>query len=101
MKETTPASRLKGQRGYVIQTQPWPDIIEHYRKHGGLALTPILRLVQSFAASSVSAEIFGATSMFDLLLSDSADFRSGDSTLQICYDSAAQQFKFRHMTFSG
>jgi len=64
-------------------------------------LLPMLRLVESLAASPASSEIFGATSMFDLLLSDNRDFRGGDSTLCVSYDLAARQFQFRHRTFSG
>src|SRR4051794_2447690 len=98
MNEITPKGRLEGQRGHVIHTRPWPDIVEHYRKNGGSSFLPMLKLVESLAASSASSEIFGATSMFDLLLSDTRDFRGGDSTLCVSYDAAARQFQFRHRT---
>ena len=101
MTDITPKSRLEGQRGHLVHTRAWPDIIEHYRKHGGSSLLPMLRLVESLAASPASSEIFGATSMFDLLLSDNRDFRGGDSTLCVSYNVAARQFQFRHRTFSG
>lgn len=101
MTDITPKGRLEGKRGLVIHTRPWPEIIEHYRKHGGQAFLPMLRLVESIAASPASSEVFGATSMLGLLLSDTPNFRGGDSTLQVSYDSAAHQFLFRHKTFSG
>jgi hypothetical protein len=38
--------------------------------------------------------------MFDLLVSDCSDFRSGDSTLRIHYEPADRSFTFEHSTFS-
>jgi hypothetical protein len=99
MTDITPKTRLEGQRGYVIHTRPWEAIVEHYRKLDALA--PMLRLVESIASSPVSSQLFAGTSMSDLLLSDSADFRIGDSTLRIRYHSSNQQFDFRHTSFSG
>jgi len=101
MTDITPKSRLEGQRGYVIHTRPWPEIIEHYKKHGGSAFTPMLRLVESLVTSPASSQVFGATSMFDLLLSDSHDFRAGDTTLRVSYHPREHQFEFSHRTFSG
>ncbi len=101
MTDITPKVRLEGQRGHVVHTRPWLEIVEHYRKQGGQPLLPMLRLVEAIAASRASNDIFGATSMFTLLLSDTPDFRGGDSTLQVSYNPAAQQFLFHHRTFSG
>ena len=99
MTDITPKTRLEGQRGHVIHTRPWADIVERYRKH--VAFAPMLHLVETLASSPVSTQLFAATSMFDLLLSDSADFRIGDSTLRISYRSSDRQFEFRHTSFSG
>ena len=101
MTDITPKTRPEGQRGHVIHTRPWADIVEHYRKHGGSALKPMLRLVEAIASSPVSTQLFAATSMFDLLLSDCVNFRIGDSTLHISYRSSENQFEFRHISFSG
>jgi hypothetical protein len=99
MKDVTPKARLEGQRGYVIRTRSWESIIERYRGHG--AFTPMLQLVGGIASSPASSELFAATSMFDLLLSDGPDFRSNDSTLRISYRPRDRQFEFRHVSFSG
>lgn len=99
MTDITPKTRLEGQRGYVIRTRPWDSIAEHYRKHEALA--PMLHLVEAIATSRVASQLYAGTSMFDLLLSDSADFRIGDSTLRISYRPSDRQFEFRHISFSG
>jgi hypothetical protein len=99
MTDITPKTRLEGQRGYVIHTRPWEAIAEHYRKHDALA--PMLHLVESIASSPVSSQLFAGTSMFDLLLSDTTDFRIGDSTLRISFRPSERQFEFRHTSFSG
>ena len=101
MTDITPKSRLEGQRGHVIHTRPWAEIADHYTKHGGTALTPMLHLIEGIASSPASGQLFGATSMFDLLLSDCENFRFGDSTLRIAYRPAESLFEFRHHTFSG
>lgn len=99
MTDITPKTRLEGQRGYVIRTRPWESIIEHYQKHDALA--PMLHLVEAVASSPASSQLFAGTSMFDLLVSDSADFRIGDSTLRISYRSSDRQFEFSHISYSG
>lgn len=99
MTDNTPKTRLEGQRGYVIHTRPWPDIIERYR--GVAPFAPMLRFVESVAAAPASTQLFAATSMFDLLVSDSPDFRSGDSTLCIAYHPSDATFQFRHRSYSG
>jgi len=38
---------------------------------------------------------------YGIALSDTPDFRSTDSTLEIDYYSAPRHFEFRHRTFSG
>jgi len=90
---------MEGQRGFVIRTRPWEAIADHYRKHDGHA--PMLHLVEAIASSPVSGQLFAGTSMADLLLSDSADFRIGDSTLHISYRRGDRHFEFRHTSFSG
>lgn len=39
--------------------------------------------------------------MFELLVSDSPDFRIGDSTLHVTYRPSDGLFKFHHHSFSG
>jgi hypothetical protein len=99
MTDITPKTRLEGQRGCVIHTRPWVVIAEHYRSH--VSFAPMLHLVEALASSPASAQLFAATSMFDLLLSDCADFRIGDSTLHISYRPSEHEFEFRHTSFSG
>lgn len=99
MTDITPKTRLEGQRGHSTRTRPWADIIERYRAVPPFA--PMLRFVESVAASPASAELFVSTSMFDLLVSDSPDFRTGDSTLCISYQPSDALFHFRHRSYSG
>jgi hypothetical protein len=99
MTEITPKTRLEGQRGQVIHTQPWPEIIEHY--HNAASFAPMRRLVEAIASSPAGTELYGANSTFDLLLSDCQDFRFGDSTLCIAYRPSEHVFEFRHHCFSG
>ena len=102
MTEITPKTRLEGQRGYVIRTRSWDTLVEFYRDliSKGWAFLPMLRLVEAIATSPTAAQIHGATSHSDLLLSDCADFRSGDSTLHIAYEPSARTLLFWHRSFS-
>src|SRR5688500_7223405 len=103
MTDITPKTRLEGQRGHVIHTSSWESLVDFYRDRiaHGLRLEPMLHLVAAIGASPIAPQLFGATSMFDLMLSDCADFRFGDSTLCIAYTPSDRVFEFRHHTFSG
>lgn len=103
MADITPKTRLEGQRGYVIRTRSWDAIVEFYRDliSEGWAFLPMLRVVEAIATSPAAAQLHAATSHSVLLLSDCADFRSGDSTLQIGYEPGDQTFHFRHHSFSS
>src|SRR3954464_9547730 len=99
MTDITAKSRLEGQRGHVIHTRPWSEIADHYRRVGPFA--PMLRFVELVAKSTASAQLFAATSMCELLVSDTPDFRFGDSTLGVTYRPSDRVFQFRHHSFSG
>ena len=103
MTDITPKTRFEGQRGYVIHTRSWDAIVEFYRDliSKSWPFLPMLRVVEAIAASPVATQIHGATSHSDLLLSDCADFRSGDSTLSIVYQPSDQTFRFHHRSFSS
>lgn len=103
MTDITPKTRLEGQRGYVIRTRPWDVLVEFYREliSKGWAFIPMLRLVEAIATSPAAAQLHGATSHSDLLLSDCADFRSGDSTLSVVYEPSDRTFRFHHRSFSS
>jgi len=103
MTDITPKTRLEAQRGKVIRTRAWDAIAEFYRDliSKGWPFLPMLRVVEAIAISSAAAQIHGATSHSDLLLSDCADFRSGDSTLSIVYQPTDRTFHFRHRCFSS
>ena|ERR1017187_4297376 len=90
-------------RGYVHHTRPWSDTVTFYRERiaAGLSFQPLLQLVESIAASPVSSQVFGGTSMFDLLISDCEDFRTGDGVLHVIYRASEHQFEFHHRAFSG
>jgi hypothetical protein len=103
MTDITPKSRLEGKRGHVIHTRPWQTIADFYRDLvvRGVPVEPLLRLVEAICSSPGASQLFGATSMSDLLLSDTQDFRSGDNTVRISYRASEHEFAFRHITFSG
>jgi hypothetical protein len=46
MTDTTPKSRLEGQRGYTVRTRSWSVIAEPY--HDVPTFAPMLRLVDRF-----------------------------------------------------
>ena len=103
MTDITPKTRLDGQRGYVVHTRSWDVIAEFYRDliSKGWPFLPMLRVVEAIAISPAAAQIHGATSHSDLLMSDSTEFRSGDSTLSIVYRPSNRTFHFRHQSFSS
>jgi hypothetical protein len=86
-------------RGHATRTSPWSDIAERWRRVPSFA--PMLRLVESVASSPASSQVFPSTSMFELLVSDSPDFRIGDSTLHVVYRPSDGMFEFHHHSFSG
>lgn len=103
MKDILLKSRLSGLRGSVIQTSYWDSIADFYRDliDRGLHVGPMLELVEEIGNSSVARQIFGATSISALMLSDSANFCFGDSTLVIAYRTADRVFEFEHHGSSG
>ena len=105
MTQIIPKRSAETWRGHVIQTRPWQAIADFYREriNDGVPLEPLLNLVEAINTSEAASEISGATSMshFDLLVSDSPDFHSGDSTLHISYSPTDRVFEFRHHCFSG
>lgn len=103
MTNITPKRTSEAWRSYTVRTRSWQAIIEFYRDliSKGWPMLPMLHLVECITASAVAAEIHGATSMADLLLSDSEDFRIGDSTLRVSYQADKQTFHFFHHSFSG
>jgi len=99
MADITPKRTPEAHRSYAVRTQPWPEIAERFRGVGEFA--PMLRFVETVAASPVSGQLFVSPSMFDLQVSDCPDFRVGDSTLRISYHPSHGTFTFRHHSFSG
>lgn len=98
MTDMTPKTRLEGQRGHVIHTVPWADIAKHYDKLK--EFEPMAGLIKTIAKSPGSTRLFGATSMFQLMVSDCENFREGDSTLCVTYHPKDGIFEFRHRSFS-
>jgi hypothetical protein len=101
--EIIPKRRAEAKRGYVIRTRAWKRIVDFYGDliDHGWRLQPMLQMVEAIAASPVALEIFGATSHDRLLLSNTRNFRFGDSTLFIAYRPKEKQFDFEHIAFSG
>ena len=103
MTDITPKRTSEAWRSYVIHTRPWDVIAEFYRDliSHGWAMAPMLHFIEVIAASPIATQIHGATSHEELMLSDSPDFRAGDSTLWILYQRHERTFRFRHHSFSG
>ena len=103
MTDITPKRTSEAWRSYTMHTRPWDAIAEFYRDlvAHGWSMIPMLRVIETIAASPVAAQIHGATSHEELCLSDCPDFRAGDSTLRICYHPTEREFQFRHRSFSG
>ena len=103
MTDITPKRRPEAltefQRGYVIHSRPWPDIVARFQQSE--RFKTMLHLVESLAASPASSELFATTSMWDIWISDSEDFRLCDSTLRVSYYFVERKFEFWHCTFSG
>jgi hypothetical protein len=102
MTEVTPKRSLDAWRGYEIHTRSWKSIVEFYQDliAKGLKIEPMLNLVKALANSSVNSELFAGTSHSNLLLSNVADFRIGDSTIVISYRPSEREFDFKHLHLS-
>ena len=103
MTDITPKRTSEAWRSYATHTRPWDAIADFYRDliAHGWSMIPMLRVIETIASSPVATQIHGATSHETLLLSDSPDFRIGDSTLHVCYHPTEREFHFRHRSFSG
>jgi hypothetical protein len=90
-------------RGHAHHARPWPAIVKFYQERiaDGIPLQPLLQLVESVSQSSVANQIFAATSMSTLLISDTEDFRAGDGVLRVMYHPEKKSFEFHHRAFSG
>lgn len=103
MEEVTPKRDREAWRGKPTTTQPWPELVRYWADFAKdmPSLEPLHRLVAALASSSVSSSLFGRITWRGIALSDTADFRSTDSTLEIDYFNGGRHFEFRHRTFSG
>jgi hypothetical protein len=103
MSDFTPSTNLEGQHGDVIHTHAWQIIAHFYRERiaAGVPIEPLLRLVEAIGSSVIASQLFGAISLFDLLLSNTGDFGNDEGPLRISYRANEHQFEFRYRTFSG
>jgi hypothetical protein len=72
-----------------------------YRDRTDGDFAAMLPLVQALSTSAAARELWAFTSMHTLAISDSADHRTGDSTLYVSYSPRDQDFEFHHHSFSG
>ena len=82
---------------------PWAKILEHYKRvieKYDWPYEPMLRLVESLAASPIAGELFPVTSMHTLLITDSETFYHDDNVLFISYNPHKHEFRFEHRTLS-
>jgi hypothetical protein len=92
------------RRGGGGRTVPWERIVKHYKdcvEKYHWRYEPMLRLVESLAASPFAGELFPHTSMHTLLITDNEQFHHDDNELLISYDQQNHKFEFEHRTLSG
>ena len=82
-----------------VRTLPWSDVVSFYtglvREHSW-HIEPMLELVQFLAGSPYAPGLFPYTSHDKLCLGRVADFTSGDSELQIQFNSLTRCFAFTY-----
>jgi hypothetical protein len=100
MKDVTLRS-LDAFRGYEVEPRSWDDIARFYREETGGSFLAMLPLVDTLRKSAAARDLWAFTSMHTLAISDSADHRTGDSTLYITCRPTEQTFEFHHHSFSG
>lgn len=96
-----PKGVRRGSGGHAV---PWEKIVKHYRdciEEYHWRYEPMLRLVESLAASPFASELFPHTSHHTLLITDNEQFHRDDNELLISYDSQNRKFEFEHRTLSN
>ena len=107
MTDITPTREREAWRGTVIKTQPWAEIVETWARLATMMprLEPLHQFICTLAASPASSVLFAASLKHGdgpgIAFSDSPDFRSTDSVLEVRYFGVGGHFEFRHRTFSG
>jgi hypothetical protein len=70
----------------LISPKSWNDVRVRYEELGskhGHDVRPMLRLLEWIQNEGLEAELFPHTSMFDLVISDRAESKSGENTLRV------------------
>jgi len=107
MTDITPKRDREAWRGTVVKTQPWAEVVEMWADLATAMprLEPLHQFVRALAASPASSVLFAASLKHGdgpgIAFSDSADFHSTDSVLEVRYFGVGRHFEFRHRTFSG
>ena len=92
---------LDAFRGHEVEPRSWDDIARFYREHTGGHFIAMLPVVNALSNSAAARDLWAFTSMHTLAISDSADHRTGDSTLYVTYSPTERTFEFHHHSFSG
>jgi len=106
MKDITPKRDREAWRGAVIKTRPWSEVVETWADMATAMprLEPLHQFVRALAASPASSVLFAASLKHGdgpgIAFSDSPDFRSTDSVLEVRYFIGGGHFEFLHRTFS-
>jgi hypothetical protein len=83
----------------IIPTKQWNTIAKFYSSPDWDML-PMLKLVEEIAASSYAQGIYGATSMYTLLISQHQDFELDQNTLRVDFIKDNFTFTYRESPFS-
>ena len=82
----------------------WSDVIERQQKlvsDGFGSQKALLRLTTAVSKSEIAHQVFACTMVFDLLVSDTTDFRGINGVVLIRYREDSQRFLFYHIAIDG
>jgi hypothetical protein len=102
MHVISPISDWESRLLFVGRGCSWNDVIKRLRGDAGEVFScgPLLGLAEAIAQSPFSSQLFPGISMFNLVVSDTADFRSVNGVLHIAYRSDVEQFVFHHIAIN-
>lgn len=107
MTDITPKRDREAWRGTSRKARPWSDIVKYWADWEVELprLQPLHQLVRTLASSPASSVLFGSIMTLadgtGIFISDSPEFRSTDSTLEIRFFPVGGHFEFQHRTFSS
>jgi hypothetical protein len=78
-----------------MNAHSWTSIRTRVEGHG-VEWRPILRLLDWIREEKLEEEIFGHTSMFDVIFTDRPRYRNGENTLHVSWNPQEKKMRFRY-----